>query len=146
MECMKRHDALIPFSHDHQHALANALRLRRASARDDQERRDGALAFLAFVDAELPDHFREEEELLERAAALTNSPELEAEREQLARQHEQLRERFEQLRAAVVHGGVPDGETLHATGTALTAHIRYEERELFEQLQQALGGRLHDLT
>jgi hypothetical protein len=108
---MQRHDALIPLSHAHQHALANALRLRRSAAADHAGRQLVARAFLEFVERELQPHMRQEEQLLERArAAVTDQPRQLALDAHAARVHED--------------------------------HVRYEERTLFQTLQDEFGDEL----
>ena len=56
---MKRSKALIPLSHDHQHGLAVALDLTRAT---EETAAAAAGAFVAFWRDEGQRHFREEEE------------------------------------------------------------------------------------
>ncbi len=134
---MKRHEALHPLSHDHQNALARALRLRKAADRDGAARRTEATAFLEFVDARIAPHFLEEEAMLDRAIGISGTDAIRQAREHLGDEHARLRASFEHLRAELRTGEL-DPELLHAVGQALTDHIRYEERELFEQLQQEL--------
>jgi hypothetical protein len=135
---MKRHAALHPLSHDHQNALARALRLRRvrdgdAAARDAERR-----SFVAFANERLTPHFREEERLVARAVQLAPAvPALEVARARLLDEHERLRAGIAALDEAK---DAPDGGDLHALGELLTAHVRFEERELFELLQREFDG------
>jgi hypothetical protein len=130
---MRRDPSLIPLSHDHQHALARALRLRRAAALEPKGRADAAAAFLAFADERLGPHFEVEERLL--AIASEAAPELAAHDARLRREHEELHAAIEFLRDASAAGAPLDPELLVATGQQLTDHVRYEERELFQALQ-----------
>jgi hypothetical protein len=60
----KRHESLIPLSHDHHHALAHARRLKAAASMIDMpERRRAADDFVNFYLGRLVRHFREGEEL-----------------------------------------------------------------------------------
>lgn len=136
---MKRHTTLHPLSHDHQNALARALRLRRAADLDAADRRAAVDAFLEFVDDRITPHFREEEALLERAVAATGLTTTATARERLLDEHAALTERFELLRTRRDTEGDLDRDLLRSVGQQLTDHIRFEERELFEQLQHELN-------
>jgi hypothetical protein len=140
---MKRHAALIPLSHDHQHTLAHALRLRRASSGDEQARAACATEFLAFADAQVAPHFTQEEELLDQACtASPDSAGLVDAREQVRREHDELRAAFAELRTSAR----PSSQQLDLVGEQLQAHVRYEERIVFELLQEELGDELDELT
>jgi hypothetical protein len=137
---MHRDPALIPLSHDHQHVLARALRLRRAAPLDAAGRQAGAEAFLAFVDERFAPHFEAEERLLELACAdAPDAAELVAESARLREEHAALLAAVEQLRAACAAGDPLEPELLRVTGQQVTDHVRYEERELFELLQSHFG-------
>ena len=114
---MKRHAALVPLSHDHHHALVQARRLRAHGSA-------AATEFLRFFATETTRHFREEEELV---FPLLYGDEPESLREILL-QHHRLRALAHRLRSGEdVTGELAD---------LLDAHIRLEERELFELLQR----------
>jgi mannose-6-phosphate isomerase-like protein (cupin superfamily) len=125
MRGMRRHPALVPLSHDHQHGLVVARALRRAVS--EEERLAAAETFVRFVDREGGDHFREEEDLLFPlvAASLDEPAELV---ERANRDHIGLRAGAVLLQRSP---GPPDPEVLRALGERLDAHIRLEERELF---------------
>lgn len=116
---MKRHPALVPLSHDHQHALVQARRLRRqgtAAAKD----------FLRFFESETTRHFREEEELVFPLLYREEPEQL----RQVLLQHQRLRVLARRLR---------DGEDVALElGELLEAHIRLEERDLFELIQRVV--------
>jgi quercetin dioxygenase-like cupin family protein len=130
---MRRAEWLIPYSHDHQHGLAQALRLLRAAEADEVDD-DQALAaavadVLEFFRVELASHMRREEvELLPLAArhgCVTD--------DQVARMaSEHLRLRV--LRARLVDDPT-DGAIAAELATLLHDHIRWEERELFQAWQ-----------
>ena len=124
---MKRHPALLQLSREHHTALKLSLDCRKAVLAADQ----GAMNALAgqmssLFAAELEPHFqREEEELL---------PWLEAagEHQLVARtlaEHAQLRGLAERISRG-------DRGALEAFATALSDHVRFEERELFEKAQE----------
>jgi hemerythrin-like domain-containing protein len=136
---MKRHDALIPLSHDHQHALASALRLRRARDLASDERRAELDRFLHFAEQQLEPHFQQEEAVMAQVARTHDLPLLVEAGARLLDEHARLRKRFDVLRRT---SGAPDPALLHETGVMLTDHIRFEERDLFELLQRELGDDL----
>lgn len=137
---MKRHPALAPLSRDHQHALAVALRLRRATL---QTATDSADAFLAHWHEEEKLHFRIEEELLLPAYAEYGELEHPAIIRTLL-DHVQIRRDAARLAAG------PSLEQLHNLGARIAAHVRLEEHELFPLIEttipepelEALGHRL----
>jgi quercetin dioxygenase-like cupin family protein/iron-sulfur cluster repair protein YtfE (RIC family) len=141
--CVKRHAALIPLSHDHQHALVQARRARRAADAADDERLRVAGETVRFFEAETIEHFREEEEhffplLVENG----EPPPLVL---QALGEHCVLHAAVERLRAGVERGEVP-AEALRKLGERLDAHIRLEERQLFPLLEALPEERLARLT
>ena len=59
-----RHDSLVPLTHDHHHALAQARRLKESAlTNDESDRRRATDDFINFYLGSLLRHFREEEEL-----------------------------------------------------------------------------------
>jgi iron-sulfur cluster repair protein YtfE (RIC family) len=125
---MKRHPALQELSRDHQHALAVALRLKRADATSADEARR---SFLDYWEREGRVHFREEEEVLLPTLARFS----ELDQPIVARvllDHVRIR------RLADDVGGDGALDPLHALGTELEQHVRREERELFPLIEQSL--------
>ena len=129
---MLRDKNLIPLSHQHQHSLALCVRIDRASPIKDAE--------LAVWQAEIAQHFQNEIGIhfaAEEAAlfpAARQFADLGSLVEELLTDHAWLRERFELAVA----------QSMSATDLAemaqrLSAHIRKEERDLFENLQRLLG-------
>jgi len=109
---MKRHPALVHLSRDHHHTLVWARRLRRGeTAGFDGYRR------------ELARHFREEEERVFPLLAefCVEPPDVLA-------------------RALVDHARIRATAAGSELGTLLEAHVRLEERELFELLQEVVPG------
>jgi len=127
----KRHDSLIPLSHDHHHALAHARRLEAAVAMTDvSERRRAADDFVNFYLGRLVRHFREEEELF--FAPLVDNDEARDQVIQAVAQHLQVHALARALRRQLADGEA-EPETL------LTTHVRWEERNLFPLVERLLS-------
>lgn len=134
----RRHDSLLPLTHDHHHALKQARLLRTASDGLD----DGALAaavreYLAVYEGDLLTHFREEEEELLPLLP----PDDPAARELTTRtllEHVALHRLARTLRREL-DGGAPDRETARAAAVLLRAHIRMEEDQLFPLIEQLVA-------
>jgi hemerythrin-like domain-containing protein len=129
---MLRDKNLVPLSRQHQHALALCVRIDRASPIAESD--------LAAWQAEIAQHFRaeirihfaaEEQFVLPEARAL---PELNLLVEELLLEHAWLRERFALAEAQ----GMSSGE-IAEFAQGLSAHIRKEERQLFERLQEVMN-------
>lgn len=129
---MKRNQALIPLSHDHQHGLAISHELRQVSAEEAAVARD---KFLAFWNVEGRHHFRIEEEVLLPAVAHALPPTHDAVLRVLS-DHVEIRRRAADLGAAAV----PPLGDLRALGDSLERHIRHEERVLFPLIEESLSG------
>ena len=135
---MQRDLNLVRLSHDHQAGLVLAKRARELATIADPERRAAWAALKTRFADELEPHFQLEERGLLPALRVAG---------QAALVEQTLNEHAE-LRALIV------SETIDAParfGEALHAHIRFEERTLFETAQQVLEprvlaelGRLHE--
>lgn len=124
---MKRAEALRPLSREHLVALTVAKKLREA---DDVAA--AASAFLEFWEADGQRHFRIEEEVLLPGWALH----AEVDRPAVARMlEEHLAIRREALR---FDAGKPSLPETHALGDLLHDHVRFEERQLFPMVEEAL--------
>jgi hemerythrin-like domain-containing protein len=130
---MLRDKNLVPLSRQHQHALALCVRIGRASPISESD--------LIAWQQEIAQHFRTEirihfeaEELFVFPAARTFA-ELNPLIEELLREHAWMRTRFakaeEQQMSAV---------EITEFARGLSGHIRKEERQLFERLQQLMDG------
>jgi hemerythrin-like domain-containing protein len=130
---MLRDKNLIPLSHQHQHALALCVRIERASpipAGDiDAWQKEIAQIFQSEIHA----HFAAEENLVFPAALQFD--ELQTLISDLISEHGELRQKFALAVAASM--GPTD---VSALGQLLSAHIRKEERQLFERMQQLLNN------
>jgi hypothetical protein len=126
---MKRSQALKPLSRDHHGALVVAQQLRRAT--EAEPARQG---FLAFWREDGRKHFRVEEEVLLPVWALHG----EVDREAVGRMlDDHLWIRRQALVAEQAEGAL-SLDDLHELGERLAAHVRFEERELFEAIEAAL--------
>lgn len=124
---MKRAEALQPLSRDHLKSLLTAKRLRDAS-----DAAEAAQGFLEFWQAEGQHHFRVEEEVLLPGWALHCA----VNRVAVARMlEEHLAIRRGALRVAAEEVSL---EELRELGRLLDDHVRFEERELFPMVEEAL--------
>jgi hemerythrin-like domain-containing protein len=129
---MLRNKNLVPLSHQHQHALALCVRIDRASPMADADL-DAWLSEVAeSFRNEISIHFAAEERVLFPVAQ--KSPELAPLVEDLLLDHAWLRDRFAKAEARTLS---PD--ELSEFARRLSAHIRKEERQLFERLQELLS-------
>ncbi|WP_370869816.1 hemerythrin domain-containing protein [Polaromonas sp.] len=126
---MKRSAVLQPLSREHH----TALTLAKACERAAQSRDEGLVAkacqraIRAFSD-ELEPHFQVEEQSL---LPLLLSAETRPLAQRTMAEHQQLRALLDELRRN-------DAEALGSFGKCLTAHVRFEERELFPVIEPLL--------
>lgn len=133
---MKRHDALQPLSREHHPALVQAKRLRDFKGDSDQAQQL-AQAFVGFWDAEIVQHFRDEEELLLPLLAQRAGDDCPEILETVA-QHVSLRRGVMELRRRLTAPVDIDAPLLNALGDGLKSHVRFEEDELFPLAEQTL--------
>ena len=128
---MLRDPSLIPLSRQHQHALALCVRLERALEAGAVDLSDWQLEVHQHYANEVQFHFAAEEKVLFPAAR--RFPELASLVEELTGEHGRLREQF-------VHAGqgAMNQRELETFGKLLSTHIRKEERQLFETMQQRM--------
>jgi len=131
---MLRDPALIPLSHQHHNGLALCVMMRRSLAADrsaDNLARQARRAIDRY-EIELANHFEIEEQVLFPACgAMPLIQELLAE-------HRAIEGMIARLREA------SSVELLEQFCTLLAAHIRREERELFEQAQTTIPRQMLD--
>ncbi len=125
-----RHEALIPFSRDHYTGLKQAQQLRKAADANDVTRRKAVAEFIDAWDQEIAEHFRDEERLLLHLMQ-------EEDRARMLREHERLTQFARQL-LHLRSNANPNPVLLKQIGEMLEKHIRWEERELFNCLQDQL--------
>lgn len=127
---MKRHEQLQDLSREHHLALKLALLARRALASGEplQIQAAATACATAFV-SDLEPHFvREEIDVLPMVAQAGETALV----ERTLSEHGEMRRLAARLPAA-------DPATLERFGELLGAHVRFEERELFEVAQHHLG-------
>ena len=128
---MLRDPSLIPLSHQHQHGLALCVIIERG-LREGQSPETTARLARRVTDAfelELRNHFDVEERILFPAVRENLGPGPQV--EELVADHRRL----EALVGRIASG---EPEALLEFAGALSAHIRKEERELFEDVQKRL--------
>jgi len=130
---MLRDKSLIPLSHQHQRALALCVRIDRAEPIPVADLQAWQLEIEQHFAQEIEVHFSAEEQVLFPAAR--QLPELIPLVQDLIADHAALRESFSQAKARSM-----SPETLLAFAQHLSAHIRKEERQLFERLQQLMSS------
>ncbi|HZJ81471.1 MAG TPA: hemerythrin domain-containing protein [Guyparkeria sp.] len=123
---MRRHETLQPLSRDHHQTLKLARQLQRAGC--DAETR----AALEAHRPELLTHFAAEEALCEQA--LVRCPDDATLAKQVGRMHREHRKIME-LVERLLKDPYPEASACHALGEWLIAHVRFEERGLFNRLQ-----------
>lgn len=122
---MQRHESLQPLSREHHHTLKIARRLQWGEP-DAQSRKE-----LTGHRGELAAHFAAEESIgREALAQCPKDTVLASQLDRMEREHRQI----EELLAEVL-GGAGDQASCQRLGELLVAHVRFEERELFNRLQ-----------
>jgi hemerythrin-like domain-containing protein len=130
---MLRDKSLIPLSHQHQHALALCVRIERASPIPQDDLGAWQEEITQLVQSEIALHFAAEEQIVFPAAE--KFEELSALVKQLISEHENLRTMFTKTQ----EDGLSSNEIL-VLARSLSAHVRTEERHLFERMQQLLSN------
>jgi hemerythrin-like domain-containing protein len=128
---MLRDRSLIPLSHQHQRALALCVRIDRAQPIPGADLQTWQSEVEHIFEQEMRIHFAVEEQVLFPAAR--QFPELRPLLEELIADHVALRDCFSQAKAQKM-----SAESLPAFAQQLSAHIRKEERQLFECLQKLM--------
>jgi hypothetical protein len=141
----RRHDSLIPLTHDHHHALAQARRLKDvAKLEDDAQRRNVAGDFINFYFGRAVRHFHEEEELF--FAPLVDRPEARDLVIRAVSDHLRLHAMVRTVKRQLSTGEV-DEQLLTQIADLLTEHVRFEEQELFPLVEKLIPGtELEDLA
>jgi hemerythrin-like domain-containing protein len=131
---MLRDKSLIPLSHQHQRALALCVRIDRAQPIRNADLEVWQSEIEQIFEQEIKIHFSAEESVLFPAAR--HFPELIPLVEELTADHTSLRKLFFQAEDRHM-----SAETLPAFAQQLSDHIRKEERQLFERLQQLMTSK-----
>jgi hemerythrin-like domain-containing protein len=128
---MLRDKSLIPLSHQHQQALALCVRIDRAQPIADADLEAWQVEIEQRFEQEIKIHFSAEEQVLFPAAR--QFPELVPLVGDLIADHRSLRQSFSQAEARRM-----SADNLLSFAQQLSSHIRKEERQLFERLQQLM--------
>jgi hemerythrin-like domain-containing protein len=129
---MLRDKSLIPLSRQHQHALALCVRIDRASPIADSELVAWQTEIAQLCQTEIEIHFVAEEKVVFPAAR--RFPQFAALVDDLLADHSALRGMFADAAAQQMSDA-----SVSALAQRLSAHIRKEERQLFEGLQEVLS-------
>jgi hemerythrin-like domain-containing protein len=129
---MLRDRNLIPLSRQHQHALALCVRIDRAMPIGDAELAAWQAEITQIVQSEIGIHFAAEELVLFPVAQ--SFAELSLLIEELLADHAALRESFAKAEARTM-----SAKELSGFGQRMSDHIRKEERQLFERMQQLMN-------
>lgn len=129
---MLRDKNLIPLSHQHQRALALCVRIDRAGPIPDADRATWEAEIAQHFQSEIRVHFAAEESVLFPAAR--KFPALVPLVEELLLDHFLLRESFAKAEAHAMSTA-----DLLAFAEGMSTHIRKEERQLFERLQELMA-------
>jgi len=128
---MLRDKNLVPLSRQHQHALALCVRINRATLSTARELDAWQAEIQQHFEQEIQYHFAAEEAGIFPAAR--RFPELRSLVEELVADHAQLRTYFTSATNRTL-----DREALRQFAELLSTHIRKEERQLFERMQERL--------
>jgi hemerythrin-like domain-containing protein len=129
---MLRDRNLIPLSHQHQRALALCVRIDRASPIGDADRAAWQAEIAQHFQTDIRIHFAAEEQVLFPAAR--KFPQLNPLVEELLLDHFLLRESFAKAEAHAM-----SATEVSAFAERMSAHIRKEERRLFERMQELMN-------
>jgi hemerythrin-like domain-containing protein len=128
---MLRDKHLVPLSRQHQHALALCVRLDRALLAGDVDGEAWSEEIRQIFALEVATHFAAEEKVVFPAAAAF--PGLHPLVEELLAEHVSLRNLFTRATSETL-----DTNSLRSFVDQLSSHIRKEERQLFEGMQQVM--------
>jgi hemerythrin-like domain-containing protein len=131
---MLRDKSLIPLSHQHQRALALCVRIDRAQPIPVTDLESWQAEIDQHFEQEINIHFAAEEQVLFPAAS--RFPELVPLVKELIADHASLRD----FSSKAERRGM-SAENLLSFSQQLSAHIRKEERQLFERLQQLMPAK-----
>jgi hemerythrin-like domain-containing protein len=128
---MLRDKNLVPLSRQHQHALALCVRIERASPIEGSKVVEWQTEIAQQFEAEIKIHFAAEEQILFPAARRFG--ELNSLVDELLGEHRLLRGCFSKAESRQMRS-----DEITGFARRLSEHIRKEERQLFERLQQLL--------
>lgn len=130
---MRRSSELAPLSREHHQVLLQAMRMKDPAPGSESE---VASDFARFWGAEAVDHLaREEDVLIPPYLEAGGSAELV---ERLRREHAEIREHAQHVLSRIDGPGACGG-CLARMGELLHDHVRFEERELFPEIERVLS-------
>jgi hemerythrin-like domain-containing protein len=129
---MLRDRNLIPLSHQHRRALLLCVRIDRASPIGESDLAAWQAEIARHFQSEMRTHFAAEEQVLFPAAR--QFPALVPLVEELLLDHFMLRESFAKSEAQTMSTA-----NVSAFGQQMSAHIRKEERQLFQRIQELMS-------
>jgi len=127
---MLRDKSLIPLSHQHQRALALCVRIDRASPIVESDLPAWHAEIGQIFQTEIAIHFAVEEEIVFQAAKIFS--ELNSLVHELLADHAWLRQQFAQVHQL-------SSAEVRELAQRLSGHIRKEERQLFERMQELMS-------
>lgn len=133
---MKRHPILAGFSRDHHHALITARYIKKDAPtfRGMADTMEGKREYvLNFFKSHLQNHFRQEEEILFSTTGKLQ-PGMQKLLDELIAEHSMIVSLIQRI-----ENQEETESALHDLGSLLESHIRKEERELFQQMQDKLS-------
>lgn len=131
---IKRHPALIELSKDHHFGLLLSWKIRKGAELNVPVERVVKYV-IHFFETDLENHFREEEELLFDKMEPGDPMRIRA-----LNEHKLMREQIQQLNEKPVE------KTLNEFSALLENHIRFEERQLFNHIQESFSPEELSLT
>ncbi len=124
---LKRHPAIVSFSKDHHFGLLLVWKIRQGLAKEvDAERISNYILF--FFTEDLEKHFKDEEQLL-----FCKLPVNDTLRKQAEKEHQSI---YNLINA--IQKNKNDTDLIRRLADDLERHIRFEERELFNHLQNII--------
>jgi hemerythrin-like domain-containing protein len=123
---IKRHPAIAELSRDHHTGLLLVWKIREGIKKSIEPERIKKYVVHSFEN-ELQPHFKEEEELLFNKIDKENKLRLQAEADHAA---------IRQMAGDMKNGSLSSYESLQTLANRLEKHIRFEERELFNFIQE----------
>jgi hemerythrin-like domain-containing protein len=139
----RRHDALIPLTHDHHHALHELRLLRQAADASEDDRVAAARTFLDFFRGHSVQHFREEEEEIFPVVIHHRDAPVEGILH-ILKEHVEIHALVRKL-ADEVSSGAPSADAMRELAEKLRSHIRFEEDELFPAIERIATEELQDV-
>jgi iron-sulfur cluster repair protein YtfE (RIC family) len=135
----RRHDSLIPLTHDHHHTLAQARRLHLAAGAAPHERVAASAEFIMLFDTDILAHFRDEEERI--FPLVIDHDEAESALVRVMMEHLRIHAAVGVLRTEVANAS-PSTSSMEALADLIVDHVRFEEKVLFPMIELAAGSAL----